>query len=246
MPDLTLFDCNCTVGRRAAPRPENNLTVEQIVEELAHAGIARALAIHGYARDYDPRIGNEKVSQVARDHSELVPCYVVLPGHTGEMPEGDALLRYLEDGGARAVRLFPALQNYALGETWCGSLFGTLEEAEVPVLIDLDQTDWREVDGVLAAHPRLHLVLLRVGYRINRWLYPLMSRCPGLRIESGFYTLHRGVETIVKRFGPDRILFGTGLPEWNAGAAVAGLRYAELDPESRWQIAGETLEKMLR
>ena len=245
MAKLAFFDCNCIVGRRSTPRPENNMSVDQLKEELDRSGISRALGTHGYARDYDPATGNRMMSELAQAHPVFEPCYVILPHFTGEMPEGDALLRYLADGGARAVRLFPLEQNYGLGETWCGPMFRTLEEAGVPVFIDLDQTDWREVDGVLASHPLLNLTLLRVGYRINRWLYPMLHRYRGLRIESGFYTLHRGIETTARRFGPDRILFGTGLPEWNAGAAVGAIHYAEIDNESRRQIAGETLGGML-
>ncbi len=239
------FDCNCIVGRRAAARPENNMPVDEIADELSRSGISRALSIHGYARDYDPATGNRMMSELAAAHEAFVPCYVVLPHFTGEMPGGDDLLRYLDDGGARAVRLFPSEQNYGLGETWCGPLFTTLAGAGIPVLIDLDQTDWRELDSVLAAHPDLNLVLLRVGYRINRWLYPMLARYPGLRIESAFYALHRGIETTSRLFGPDRILFGTGLPVWNAGAAVAGVQYADLDDESRRQIAGEALQGLL-
>ena len=245
MPQLDLFDCNCTVGRRATPRPENNLSVDGLADELERCGIARALCVHGYARDYDPATGNRMVSDLAASQDRFIPCYVVVPHFTGEMPGGDDLLRYLADGGARAVRLCPADQNYGLGETWSGPLLATLAEAGVPVFIDLDQTDWRELDGVLAAHPGLNLTVLRVGYRINRWLYPMLAKYPGLRIESGFYTLHRGIETTTRRFGPDRILFGSGLPVWNAGAAVAAVQYAEVDDESRRQIAGETLAGLL-
>ncbi|OGG52091.1 MAG: hypothetical protein A3F84_19770 [Candidatus Handelsmanbacteria bacterium RIFCSPLOWO2_12_FULL_64_10] len=245
MPKLSFFDCNCTVGRRSKPRPENNLSLEQILNELNYVGVSQALAVHAYAREFHPPVGNERISRICEAHSQLTPCYVVLPHHTGEIPGGDALIRYLADGGARAVRLFPKDHSYGLGETWCGALFGALEEAGVPVLVDLDQTDWREIDGVLAAHPRLNLILLQVGYRSDRWLYPLVERYPGLRVESGSYSPYRGIEALTRRFGPDRIVFGTGLPVWDAGSAIATVQYAEIDEESRLQIASETLRGLL-
>ena len=243
---LDLIDCNCMVGRRSTPTPENNLSVQQILEELSYSGIDRALITHAFSRDYDPRIGNEKVSELGSRYPQFVPSYVLLPHHTGDFPGGDELLRYMESGGARAARLFPQAHSYGLGETWCGVLFATLEEASIPVFLDLDQTDWREIDQVLAHHPDLDLVLLRVGYRIDRWLYPLMKRYSGLRIEPAFYTLHRGIESITKTFGPGRQVFGTGLPQWNPGAAIAALQYAEIDSESRRQIGSENLETLLR
>ncbi|HID06546.1 MAG TPA: hypothetical protein EYP10_05295, partial [Armatimonadetes bacterium] len=245
MPELNLLDCNLVVGRRGTPRPGNDLSLEEILAELEYAGIAAGLAYHAHAREYDPRIGNDRLSQIASHHPRILPCYVLLPPYTGEFPAGDALLRYLADGGARAVRLFPKDHSYGLGESWCGNLFSVLEEAGVPVLIDLDQTDWREIDQVLSAHPRLELVLLRTTYRIDRWIYPLLEKYPGLRLEIAFYPLHGGIEAIAERFGPERLVFGTGLPLWDAGAPLSLLQYAQISDEARGKIAGENLEEML-
>jgi predicted TIM-barrel fold metal-dependent hydrolase len=245
MPELTFLDCNVTVGRRSAPRPENDLSPGEILAELEYAGISAALAIHAHAREYDPRIGNERMSEVSARHPEFLPCYVLLPHHTREFPAGDALLHYLEEGGARAVRLFPKEHSYCLGETWCGALFSTLAEAGVPVLLDVDQTDWPELDQVMAAHPRMNLLLLRVGYRIDRWIYPLLERYPGLRLEPSLYPLHGGIEAAVERFGAERIVFGTGMPVWDAGAPVAQLRYARIGPENRRKIAVDNLRSLL-
>ena len=245
MPELTFFDCNITVGRRSAPRPENDLSPEEILAEFSYAGISGGLAFHAHAREYDPRIGNEKMSEIAAQHPEFAVCYVALPHHTGEFPRGDELLHYLEDGGARAVRLFPKDHSYGLGKSWCEELFATLEEAGVPALVDADQTDWREVSEILAACPALNLLLLRVGYRIDRWVYPLLEKYPGLRLEPALYPLHGGIEAVVERFGAERLIFGTGLPLWDAGAAIAHVHYANIDEKIRQRIAAENLREML-
>ncbi|MBI4532098.1 MAG: amidohydrolase family protein [Candidatus Latescibacteria bacterium] len=245
MSQLSFFDCNCMIGRRTAPRPENNLSVEEILDELRRAGIDDALAVHAYAKEYDPRIGNGKLSEVCAVHREFTPCYVVLPEYTEEIPGGDAMLQYLEDGGARAVRLYPKEHNYGLDETWCGNLFATLGEAGVPILIDLDQTDWVEVDKVLSHHPELNLILLRTGYRIDRWVYPMFKNYPGLRLETAFYFLHLAIESVTERFGAERLIFGTGLPVWDAGGAVTPILYAAIDEGAKRKIAEENLRALL-
>lgn len=242
---LRFFDSNCMIGRRSVPRPENNLSNDEILSELARAGIDDALVIHAYAREYDPRVGNDLLASICVDHAHLHPCYVVLPHHTGEMPAGDGLLTYLQDGGARAVRLYPRDHNYGLGERWSGGLLATLEEAGVPVLIDLDQTSWAEIDAVLTAHPALTLVVMRVGYRIDRWVYPLLAVHRGLKLETAFYELHLAIEAVTERFGPERLVFGTGLPVWDAGGAMSPLIYAAIPDDARRKIAGETLRSIL-
>ncbi|MBM3264896.1 MAG: amidohydrolase family protein [candidate division Zixibacteria bacterium] len=244
MNPLSFFDAHCTVGRRSTPRPENNLSFDELVEAYDRAGIADVLAIHAHAREYDPLIGNDHLSALCAEHPRFHPCYVLMPHWTGEMPAGDALIAYLAEGGVRAVRLFPKDHSFGLGERWAGPLLSTLEEAGVPVFIDFEQTDWCEIDGVLTAHPRLAWVVLRAGYRVDRWAYPLFSMHPTLKIDTSLYVPHRGVEMLTERFG-DRLVFGTGMPVWDIGAAMTSVLYGILSDENRRKIAGETLRGIL-
>ena len=46
----------------------------------------------------------------------------------------------------------------------------------------------------LAQHLESKLVLLRVGYRIDRWVYPLLDEHPGLRLEPAMYPAHGGID----------------------------------------------------
>jgi predicted TIM-barrel fold metal-dependent hydrolase len=242
---IPFFDCNVMFGPRSAPRPESALSDEEILEELARTGVDRALFVHAWAKEYDPRIGNEKAAELAAAHANLTPAFVLLPEHTEELPAGDALLAYLDDGGARAVRLYPKPHGYGLGEAWCGGLFATLAEAGVPVVIDLDQTSWGEIEGVLGRHPGLNLIVCRTGYRITRWAYPLLARHAGLRIETSFFEQHLGIETVVEKFGADRLVFGTGLPEYDAGGAISPILYAAIEDADRLCIAAGNLESIL-
>jgi predicted TIM-barrel fold metal-dependent hydrolase len=246
MPELDFFDCNCMVGPRTAPRPETILTIEQMIEELEYAGIKQALIFHSYAKEYDAVIGNDKCSEVCAQYPNLHPCYAVLPHHTGEMPTGDALLQYLEKGGARAVKIFPYDHNLGLGETWCGELYATLAEAGVPLFLDwYDQLNWNDVDSILSHHPTLNLIMIRIFYRVDRWMYPLLKKYPTLRCEYELYDVHRGIEALTQRFGAERLLFGTGLPEWDPGAVVSSLQYAEISQEEKERIAHKNLESLL-
>lgn len=245
MDPVTFFDANCMVGRRSTPRPENNLSPGELLEAYDRAGIADILAVHAHAREYNPLIGNEQLSALCAGHPRFHPCYVLLPHWTGEMPTGDALIAYLAEGGARAVRLYPKDHSFGLGERWAGPLLSTLEEAGVPVLIDFDQTTWPEIDDLLTVHRRLHLIVLRTGYRIDRWVYPLLAAHSTLKLETSLYVPHTGIETLAQWFGPERLIFGTGMPVWDIGAAMTPILYGDLPDDSRRRIAGETLRSIL-
>jgi len=217
---------------------------------LQAVGIKRALVTSAVARDYDPRAGNERLLEELSlfhksDAPELAPCFVVLPPDTGEFPGGDALLRYLAEAGAQAVRVYPVSHNYGVGGRWTDSLFGPLAEAGVPVLVDVSQITMPELDGLLARHPLLALVLCRPGYRLHRWLWPLLAAHRGLYLETSLWQAHWGIESVVERFGAQRLVFGTGMPDAAPGGAVSMITYAQIADEAKAAIAGQTLAALL-
>lgn len=245
MDNTPFFDANLMVGRRANPRPENDLTTDQLLDEMAFLGIARALATHALAVEYDSLIGNERLLEITKENPSLQPCFVVQPHPIGKFPKGDALIEYLQKGGARAVRLYPKKHSFGLEQQADGDLLFPLEEAEIPVLLDLEQTSLDQVDAVLKRHPSLNLILIRVGYRIDQWLFPLLQKHPKLHIDLSLYPVHRGIETIVETFGAGRMIFSSGLPVWNGGAAISHIQYAKIPAEARDQIAFQNLENQL-
>lgn len=242
--NLSLFDCNAQIGRYGVRHAEAFTSLDGLVGEMACSGIAEALAYHSMAREYAPAVGNEMLLE-GIPGKPIQPCWVVMPHHTGEMPPPDALLAKMKQKGVRAVRAFPVLHQFRLSE-WCsGELLDMAEASGIPFFLDLDQTSWDEIAGVLKEHRRLNLVLLRTSYRIDRYIYPLFDKYENLRIEAATYQVNYGIEEICKRFGAKRLLFGTGLPFTEAGPSIAQITYAEISDEEKRLVAGDNLRHVL-
>ena len=54
-----------------------------------------------------------------------------------------------------------------------------------------------------------------------------------------------GPDPAAERFGPHRLIFGTGLPVWDPALPVTGLTYAGLAPDALAAVAGGTLTALL-
>ena len=240
----SLFDCNCQIGRYGVKHPEAFTTADELVREMEHCGIGEALVYHSMAKEYAPSVGNEMLlAEIAG--KPLHPCWIVMPHHTGEMPPPGELLTQMKAKGVRALRAFPAAQNFRLSD-WCaGDLLGMIEAYGIPFFLDMDQTNWEDVAGILKSHPRLNLILLRTSYRIDRYVYPLFEKYEGLRIEAATYQIASGIEEICRRFGAGRLLFGSGLPFTEAGPSIAQITYAEISDEEKRAIAGGNLRGLL-
>jgi predicted TIM-barrel fold metal-dependent hydrolase len=242
---MRFFDCNAQIGRYGVKHPEAFTTADELLREMEYCGIAEALVYHSMAKEYAPAVGNEMLlDEIAG--KPLRPCWAVMPHHTGEMAPPGELLAQMKAKGVRALRAFPAAQNFRLSD-WCaGELLDMIAANRIPLFLDMDQTSWEDLAGILKSRPSLNLILLRTSYRIDRYIYPLFEKYEGLRIEAATYQVNYGVEEICRRFGAGRLLFGSGLPFTEAGPSIAQITYAEISDEEKALVAGENLRDLLR
>jgi len=242
------LDCNCSVGRVVHPYIEDVVDAAGLRKELDAAGIEEALVFHTFARDADPPEGNRLLMEAIAADSRMYPVWVVLPHHTGEMPRPDKLLVDMEAAGVKSVRMYPGKDHhsFSLAEWSVGELLAALEEARIPLMLDAEIVCWEAIASILDAHPRLPVIAINVGYRHDRFCYPLFELYPNLYVELSRFFGAGVLEDIVARFGTrPPVLFGTNLPHFAGTTSVSMLAYADIPEESKRAIAGGTLRKLL-
>jgi predicted TIM-barrel fold metal-dependent hydrolase len=241
---LDFFDCNCQIGRPGSPVEGAPVTAREIVTRLQPMGIRRALVYSVLSKELHPVEGNAAVLEEVKG-SPLVPCWAALPTATGEIGTPEEFVAAMRANGVGAVRLFPTTHSYCIQE-WCvGPLFEELERSRVPVFVEATQTNYDHIAAALKAFPQLRLIVLRPSYRCDRFIYPLMERYEHLCLDTSNYVPSGGIEEICSRFGSSRLIFGTGMPFFEPGAAVSSVTYAEIDDADKQAIAGGNLERLL-
>ncbi len=180
-------------------------------------------------------------------HDRLIPCWVIMPHHTGEFPAPAELVSLLIEHGVRAVRMFPALEfnNWSLSSWSAAGLLGALAEIHIPLFVSFNQITWDGIYATCKAYPGLPIIVTEVRYEEYRALYPLFEALPNLHIDLCWTIVHCGLEAAVERFGPQRFLFGSRMPIFSAGPALCYIQYAELGDEARRLIAGDNLRRLL-
>lgn len=241
---IRFLDCHCQIGSFEGMEEAHFTRVDELLAEMEYLGIAEALVTHRWASRWAPRRGNEKLDAVIATYPNLYPCYVALPPGTDESapPREFAETVKAQHG---AVRVCPSDHQWRLTD-WCaGGLLEALEAQAVPVLVAISQTSWDDVAAVLERYRRLPVIVLDTSYRINRTIYPLFARYANLHLETHSYQIPWGIEDVTRRFGAERLVFGTGLPESDGGGPISQVMYSALSDEQRALIAGGTMRRML-
>lgn len=213
------------------------LEAPELMLEMDHFGIQRALVSHFAGLEYDALEGNRAL---ARDVSpRFLPAWSTNTDRSS--------IEDLKKRSPRAVRLwFGALHHNFSSASWCsGELMEYLQDAGVLTVISRPEIEWDALAVLLQNFPRLKLLLLDIGYRSDRYLFPLLKQHSQLYFDSSMYVGHRQLESFLETHGPDRVVFGSRLPLYTPGAALMVLGTARIGDEVRLQVAGGTLRRLL-
>lgn len=249
---MRYLDCHASLGMHGPTDARVPWKREALLADMQHAGIHGALVYHWLAREYDPGYGNRQVMDAVAGHERLLPCWVLLPHHSGEMPPAADVVAQMQAQGVCAARLFPRRHRYRFNETVCGDLFAALEAARTPLLLEVglygedQQVTFDEVDRLCTQHPGLPVVLLKARWESTRDVVALMQRHPNTHIEFSSFQIHYGLEYMRDQVGIDRLLLGSEWPFKSPGAARSFIDYCELDPDDKAKVAGGNLARLLR
>jgi len=251
MSTLEFFDCNALYGIPSVPCLEQAKRVGDLLEEMEWAGVSRALVRHTAMIDESPVVGNRLIVEETAPHPSLCPSWAILPPQTGELGTPDEFLASMAQAGVRALWTYPSRHRYTLDGVTLGPLFEHLVARRVPLFIERGETSrglsgWELAGAVLQEFPELILVVVGHGsWGEDRYLRPLLEAYEGLHIDTSRYELDGGIADLCRRFGPERLLFGSAFPYTSPGGAMLTLAHADIADEEKQKIAAGNLDRLL-
>lgn len=256
-PDWNVLDAHCVVGRHLSLQPGAPHTPADLLADLDHCGIAEAVVLDSLARENHPAEGNARVLEDVKASPRLHPAWAALPpGTDDEQLPPLAFVAAMRKHRVGTLYLLPGQYRYNLSD-WClDPLLEPLAAARVPVVICYDEiargaarqdlTDWNQVVDLCRRWPDLPVIVSEWRIRRSqRLIYRALDACPNLHIEMSGYYLYRGVEYITRRWGSERLIFGSNWPVFGHGQTLAFLARADISDEDKRNIAGDNLRRLM-
>ncbi len=241
-----LFDAHTGFGG-AEPGRRRAVSAGELAGEMHRLAIERALVRTAPEElDADFASSNEGLFGACEDLAQLVPCPVVAPPAGRDAVPEERQVASLIDRGAAAVCIRPKTDYWLLAEWASGRLLSALAARRLPVFCHENEVPPEQVAKLGGKYPQLPILHVPAGYRSLRALGALLEACGGVHLTlGGAWSLHRGIEYLVGRVGPQRLLFGTGFPAAECMAAVTMLMYADISDAERALIGSGNLQRLV-
>lgn len=244
---MKFFDCNAYIGFPAVRGLAEAATGADLLAEMDHCGVEQALVWHIAQHDAAPQTGNQLLADAIQAHPRLLGCWTILPNQANEFPPFDSFLSQMRSARVVAVRAYPISHHYLLNSVSMGDWLAGLVDHRVPLFLSVGRgADWGIIYSLLAEYPDLLCVICDHGsWGEDRRFRPLIDRYPHVYIETSLYLLDGGIESFVERYGPYRMLYGSGFPECYLGGMQMTIRHAQISDEAKIAIASGNLERIL-
>jgi predicted TIM-barrel fold metal-dependent hydrolase len=244
---LDLFDVQSGIlGRKTGSR--EFAAPEELLASTQDLGITRSLVrMDPPDMELDFIRSNQSLFQVCAAHPELIPCPLVVPNTIGDLPDEEEQVKEAIANQAGAVWIRPAAYHWNLAERVTGRLFSVLEQHSMPVFIAAGSLTVDETATLAGSFPVLPIIYAGVGYRDLRVQLPLLEKFKNIHLSTGNnFSVHNGIEQVVKQVGSQQLLFGTGFPASEPMAAVMQLIYADIPEADKENIAFKNPDRLVK
>ena len=240
-----LIDANLMVGR--SPLLPHAIAEEEAPEVLRYYGIDKAIVYHAAAKYYDPIMGNERILQFSKKTSNFFPCIVLSHSYKSHSGNWDSFLEMIAVNHIKFVRIFPTEHGYAFNSVLTDELFSVAAAAGVTIMLDMEEITSSDTyfAELCQKYPTLHIIITRCLHRKNFNIEYYLEHFKNTYIESSITNNWLFYETMVRRHGAARFVWGSSMPYNNAGCSISMLAYADISQADRELISSQNIMGLL-
>ncbi len=227
-------------------------TLGQLLSHGEAAGISRFL-VHSVATT-PSRVHsvNDYLMRVSAEHPDkLIGFGSLHPDY--EDVEGE--LDRMQAGGLLGVKLHPDVQAFLLDSDASVRMFRAMARRGMPALVHTGDTRYpysqpERMAKVLSQVDGLKVICAHLGgWSVWQEAWKTLAGLPGVWVDtsSSLYALApEQAADVIRRYGTDRVFFGTDYPMWEPGEEVKRFLRLPLTEEEREDITHRNFERFLR
>jgi uncharacterized protein len=240
-----LFDVNGVFGKPSAGGSEFP-TLQSRLDHMNRLGISRSLVWNAESKqDHSLSTNRRLLGEIERTPGageRLIPALTVSGLNTYERGGLAALPAQMKAGRTRALRFANVFGRLTLAQL--EPVIRAIRPLKPVLILRHDETPVPDILDFTARFPQIPVILTEVMWGACITVFDLMRRRRNILVDNSWLHSYGAIEQVVRHFGADRIVFGTGSASHN-GAAVAALARARITAAQRRLIAHGTLDRLL-
>ena len=241
---LKFIDCNCSFGITRKAMPFMLKDKEEIKKELQKLNVVKAIVSHSSQKEFDLIYGNERVVSEVRNDDFFLPTMYLIPLETEEYKTIDEIDKFIDENSIKTITLSPSVHNFSPSVWNMREIYDYISQKKLPVLMSKNDYPFDLMYSILSEFKNLNVIYTDLGYTSDRSVMNLLKIFDNLHIETSSYGTLDGIEFITEKYGAERLVFGSGMPYFSAGASVSRILFANISDENKERIAYKNILRL--
>lgn len=231
-------------------KSKNKGTAKDLIEQKAFNGVDKFVVQSVATTPHQVKSINEFVAKEVELYGDFLTGLGTLHQNSETMEED---VKHALELGLKGIKLHPDIQNFKIDEERYFQIYELCEKYDLPILMHTgdyryDNSNPNRLIPVLETFKNLTIV----GAHFGGWSMfdeasKRLCKYDNLYVDcsSAFYTLDKtDAKKIIRRYGADKVLFGTDYPMWNASEELEYFFSLNLTEEENEKILSLNAEKL--
>lgn len=247
--ELEFFDCHISYGMSTMDQELRPLhTLAQVEAEMDRAGVALGVVSRIEQTEGNLVEGNALLAQDLSNSSRFYGVWTIVPSHTGEIPAPEDLADRMKENRILGWRLCPGHGRYLPKTFVLKDWLKTAQKRNIPLFVSTAHgTSLEALADILEGYPELTVILhYDHVWPSDRLLRPFVASFPNVYLDMTHWIVDGGIESFVKAYGSERLLYGSGMPHSYFDAYMLMIQHADISQEDKGLIASGNLKRILK
>ena len=242
---MKIIDVNCAVG--APLKSDRFISQEGLYQWMDDYHIDSAVTYQAEAIREPEKYNLQMCEMAAASGGKLRACMALNPSlvNLGLPGEGTPVER-LKALRPSAVRNFPDEQRFLFNSFYASDILDVCQEFHMPIIVTKKYDDMfiHDLPDVCEKYPDVPIILPRFGQNRSRYYFPILKKLPNVYLDMSIMLDVASIEEICERFGSHRLVFGSGLPNYEPSGAYGLLFYSNISQQEKENIAHANFERL--
>lgn len=240
--EYQFIDCNCSIGRKQLPDLNVDYSKSAVKSALLGVNVKKAFCSHnGAVRGGDFK-DNRILKEEIKDDDFFLPSYTLIINN-GKEDSAEEFESILKKDKIKLMNMNNAAQGRPLDLFTLSDYFDIMDECGITLNLPLSSVTDKWLSEVLSCYKSLKLVLCRYSYSNSISIRKLMRLYDNIFVDTS-YSQSDGIESLVKSFGSERVVFSSYAPEISPAGFTGRIILASLSRAEKDNIAYRNIMRM--
>lgn len=241
--ELQFIDCICKAGVPSIPVKGISYAPESIKKELKGLNVKKAFCSLTLAtKNGDFRL-NRDVKKAFENDDFFLPSYTFMTNNESGETAICEFESILKEDGIRVMNLDPAAHGVVLDEFYIGEYFEVLDKLGMTVVMPGAAASAPGFPSLASKYKNINFIVQKSGFTKAPDIFTLMKKLDNIYTDVSL-SIPFGIEEIARRYGSERIVFASYMPEYSPTTFVARVILASLTDSEKENIAYKNIERM--